>query len=271
MTMASIYFKSVQRVQGARSMALDTLLAHVKLIILSALGLAVLYTLADAPYVAVLAIDILFCTHLASQFGLDPQRLLRSLRGLPFTCETGSHSARATHGNMQLMQCLHDRYEEGGATKSEYFWQDLLVARAIHAAKPVRHVDTGSRVDGFVAHVASFRDCEVFDVRPISTAVPGVVFRQADLRGTQPHCQSLRGAIVIRSRACMPSNTLGWGVMATRSIRLVISAASSTWRSCCSRGARFIFPRPLVKSGWNLTPTGCLTHAASCAAVRPPA
>lgn len=66
--MASIYFKSVQRVQGARSMALDTLLAHVKLIILSALGLAVLYTLADAPYVAVLAIDILFCTHLASLF-----------------------------------------------------------------------------------------------------------------------------------------------------------------------------------------------------------
>jgi hypothetical protein len=42
-------------------------------------------------------------------------------------------------------------------------------------------VDIGSRVDGFVAHVASFREIEVFDVRPISTAVPGVVFRQADL------------------------------------------------------------------------------------------
>jgi hypothetical protein len=76
---------------------------------------------------------------------------------------------------------LHDRYDEGGATKSEYFWQDLLVARAVHAAKPVKHVDIGSRVDGFVAHIASFRECEVFDVRPISTAVPGVVFRQADL------------------------------------------------------------------------------------------
>lgn len=82
---------------------------------------------------------------------------------------------------MQIMPCLHDRYEEGGATKSEYFWQDLLVARAIHAAKPVKHIDIGSRVDGFVAHVASFREIEVFDVRPISTAVPGVVFRQADL------------------------------------------------------------------------------------------
>ena len=74
-----------------------------------------------------------------------------------------------------------DRFEEGGATKSEYFWQDLMVARAIHKAQPVKHVDIGSRVDGFVAHVASFREIEVFDVRPISTTVPGVIFRQADL------------------------------------------------------------------------------------------
>lgn len=79
------------------------------------------------------------------------------------------------------MPCLHDRYEEGGAANSEYFWQDLLVARAVHKAKPVKHVDIGSRVDGFVAHVASFREIEVFDVRPISADVPGVVFRQADL------------------------------------------------------------------------------------------
>ena len=55
------------------------------------------------------------------------------------------------------------------------------MARAIHDANPIKHVDIGSRVDGFVAHIASFRECEVFDVRPISTAVPGVVFRQADL------------------------------------------------------------------------------------------
>lgn len=118
---------------------------------------------------------------LSSQFGLDPQRFLRSLRGLPVFLRDWAVFRKNYPGKMKLMPCLHDRYEEGGATKSEYFWQDLLVARAIHAAKPVRHVDIGSRVDGFVAHVASFRDCEVFDVRPISTAVPGVVFRQADL------------------------------------------------------------------------------------------
>lgn len=117
----------------------------------------------------------------SSQLGFDPLIFLRSLRGLPvYFCDLAAF--RKTYvGKMKLMPCLHDRYEEGGATKSEYFWQDLLVARAINEATPVKHVDIGSRVDGFVAHVASFRECEVFDVRPISAVVPGVVFRQADL------------------------------------------------------------------------------------------
>lgn len=118
---------------------------------------------------------------LASQFGFDPQRFLRSLRRLPIYLRDWAAFRKGYTGNMKPMPCLHDRHEEGGATQSEYFWQDLLVARAIHDAKPVKHVDIGSRVDGFVAHVASFRDCEVFDVRTISTVVPGVVFRQADL------------------------------------------------------------------------------------------
>jgi hypothetical protein len=35
-------------------------------------------------------------------------------------------------------------------------------------------------VDGFVAHVVSFRKIKVFDMRIIIAALPGVVFIQAD-------------------------------------------------------------------------------------------
>jgi Caenorhabditis protein of unknown function, DUF268 len=96
------------------------------------------------------------------------------------------------------MPCLHDWYEEGGATNSEYFWQDLLVARMINTAVPDKHVDVGSRVDGFVAHVASFREIEVFDIRAITSEIPGVIFRQADLMSEESishfggdYCESL--------------------------------------------------------------------------------
>lgn len=46
------------------------------------------------------------------------------------------------------------------------------MARWIYEAAPIKHVDVGSRVNGFVAHVASFREIEVIDVRPISGAAP---------------------------------------------------------------------------------------------------
>jgi hypothetical protein len=72
--------------------------------------------------------------------------------------------------------------ESAGATRRVYFQQDLYVAQKIHEANPLRHVDIGSRLDGFVAHVASYREIEVFDIRPMeSEEIRNVVFRQADL------------------------------------------------------------------------------------------
>ncbi len=101
---------------------------------------------------------------LASQFGIDPRVFLRSLRGLPVYLRDWARFHKDYTGPMKFMPCLHDRYEEGGTTKSEYFWQDLLVARAIYAVKPFKHVDIGSRVDGFVAH---FREFEVLMFAPL--------------------------------------------------------------------------------------------------------
>ena len=137
---------------------------------------------------------------LESQLGLDPRRLWRSLRGLPLYLRDWRKFRQGYEGKLSFVPCLHDRFEEGGSAPNEYFWQDLLVARWLHASGPKKHVDVGSRVDGFVAHVASFREIEVFDVRPITSQVPGIQFRQADLMnpestqafaGTSGYCDSL--------------------------------------------------------------------------------
>lgn len=117
----------------------------------------------------------------SSQIGFNPRLFVRFLCSLPRFLKDWRKFRGLYSGPLTLMPCLQDFHEEGGITKSEYFWQDLLVARWIAQAKPERHVDVGSRVDGFVAHVASFREIEVFDVRPITTVIPGVVFKQADL------------------------------------------------------------------------------------------
>lgn len=100
------------------------------------------------------------------------------------------------NGPLKICPCLHDRFEKAGATSNEYFWQDLLVAQWVYKANPNRHVDIGSRVDGFVANIASFREIEVFDVRPLADEIPGVVFNQCDLmgdvhKGLNEYCDSL--------------------------------------------------------------------------------
>ena len=132
---------------------------------------------------------------LSTQFGIDARRAPLFLRGLPRYVYDLFIFRENYHGRIDLVPCLHDRHEEGGSTKSEYFWQDLHVAKMIFAANPVKHVDVGSRVDGFVAHVASFREIEVFDIRSITPVIPGVIFRQADLMnpatGITNYCDSL--------------------------------------------------------------------------------
>jgi len=82
-----------------------------------------------------------------------------------------------------LYPCYKDRVETAGTASGAYFYQDLYVAQRIFDNKPQRHVDIGSRIDGFVAHVASFREIEIFDIRPLSekTGLPNILFKQADL------------------------------------------------------------------------------------------
>lgn len=79
------------------------------------------------------------------------------------------------------MPCVADRDENAGTLDVHYFQQDLLVAQKIYVNNPLKHVDIGSRIDGFVAHVASFREIELLDIRKMDSNIPNVRFTQADL------------------------------------------------------------------------------------------
>jgi Caenorhabditis protein of unknown function, DUF268 len=65
---------------------------------------------------------------------------------------------------------LRDFGKQAGTATGHYFHQDLLVATQIKQANPNRHIDVGSSIEGFVAHVASFREIEVLDIRPLQIA-----------------------------------------------------------------------------------------------------
>jgi hypothetical protein len=81
---------------------------------------------------------------------------------------------------------LYDYEDKAGVAKGHYFHQDLLVAKLIHEHNPKRHVDIASRIDGLVAHIASYREVEVFDIRHLPKSKhENILFKQADLMN--PH------------------------------------------------------------------------------------
>jgi len=91
--------------------------------------------------------------------------------------------------------CIKEWRSPSGNASGHYFHQDLFVAQEIFANKPVKHVDVGSRVDGFVAHVAAYRKIEVFDVRPQENKIKNIIFKQADFMtkdfGLNNYCDSI--------------------------------------------------------------------------------
>jgi hypothetical protein len=90
---------------------------------------------------------------------------------------------RRLGGKVSNFHIILDNFnEQAGIAKGHYFHTDLLIANQIFQKKPKRHVDIGSRIDGFVAHVASFRKIEVFDIRGLENiGHENIIFKKYDV------------------------------------------------------------------------------------------
>lgn len=76
--------------------------------------------------------------------------------------------------------CLHDKDDDSWTARGHYFHQDLLIAQKIFKTNPKKHVDIWSRVDWFVAHIATFREIEVLDIRKNNAVIENIRFIQGD-------------------------------------------------------------------------------------------
>ena len=134
-------------------------------------------------------------------FGLDLRKFIYAFSAAPSVLRDYSVFSRRNAKNglgwnvLFNYPCLHDRFEQAGITHSQYFHQDYLIARRIFLNSPLKHVDVGSSIEGFVAHVAVFRPLEVFDIRQLSITIPNITFRQCDFmnpsREFTNYCDSL--------------------------------------------------------------------------------
>ena len=115
------------------------------------------------------------------RLGFEPQRIFHLRHYLKYRRHCNEFKKKGgviTH----RYPILRDYDDQAGSARGHYFHQDLLVASFVYENKPVRHMDIASRIDGFVAHVAAYRQIDVMDVRDLkTTGHKNISFIKADL------------------------------------------------------------------------------------------
>jgi hypothetical protein len=114
--------------------------------------------------------------------GFSPSTLLKTVIGTPhflgsvrkYQSLNRNDSFRISVQN--LFPILSDRGDSAGVAEGHYFHQDLWAARKIFKSAPRRHIDIGSRVDGFVAHLLVFMPVTIIDIRQLDSRIPGLHF-----------------------------------------------------------------------------------------------
>ena len=128
-----------------------------------------------------------------SIIGIDLKKFIRTLFGIPGYIVDIIKLKKQLYiigkdywRKIILYPIVDEKYANSGTAKGHYFHQDLIVAQKIFTAQPENHLDVGSRVDGFVAHVASFREITVMDVRIPPSNSKNIKFIQQDLMADLP-------------------------------------------------------------------------------------
>jgi SAM-dependent methyltransferase len=113
--------------------------------------------------------------------GVDPRVFIHTLTGLPtFVCDATSYARLSTEGEpfviraSDLYPMLGERHEPAGTARGHYFHQDLWAAKKIFERAPAQHVDIGSRIDGFIAHLLTFMPVTIIDIRPLPDHIEGL-------------------------------------------------------------------------------------------------
>ena len=136
-----------------------------------------------------------FAFLLLQQFGFNPLFFIRSLGGVPqyllnlrryrailqgLGRSKKSYASSSCFG--RYYPILSEFKSQAGTASGHYFHQDLYFAKRIFLEKPQSHLDVGSRIDGFIAHLLSFgQKVMLGDVRPLEIDDPNIQFVQLDI------------------------------------------------------------------------------------------
>lgn len=138
-------------------------------------------------YVKVMKRSLRFLHRMFIALLFDPVEIIRKWRGIPYYLRNAiayrklNQDPKYRLSVKHLHPVLHDRFVSAGAARGHYFFQDIWAARSIYSKNIKQHVDVGSRLDGFVAHLLPFSRVTYIDIRPLDANIAGLEVKQGSV------------------------------------------------------------------------------------------
>jgi hypothetical protein len=117
----------------------------------------------------------------------DPWEVLMKWRGIPsylrnmVSFRSNYHEGVPGIVISKLYYTTYEKYMPGGSVGGHYFLQDIWAAKKIYEAGINHHVDVGSRIDGFVAHILPFCQVDYIDIREIDSPFSNLIFKKGSI------------------------------------------------------------------------------------------
>jgi SAM-dependent methyltransferase len=117
----------------------------------------------------------------------DPLKLVMKIKALPvFLKNIMTYQSTSTEKSIKinwgrLRYYTYERYLSAGSVGGHYFLQDVWAAKKLFDDGCKFHVDIGSRIDGFIAHLLPFCTVEYVDIRPMKSPFPALIFKEGSI------------------------------------------------------------------------------------------
>lgn len=108
---------------------------------------------------------------------VDALGIVRSIQGLlrypAFILQFVRYRSKTTEQVpiAEIYPCLFDSNSQSQSGRGHYFYQDVWALSRISEVCPDRHVDVGSRIDGFVGQLTAICPVEYVDIRPAPASI----------------------------------------------------------------------------------------------------
>lgn len=107
--------------------------------------------------------------------------ILNLYRYFGFMCQFARYKKLDNTNVIDLYPCLNDASSVSQTGKGHYFYQDIWALSKVAKSNVPKHIDIGSRIDGFAGQCSAICEVEFLDFRPVDLGLDNFKMKQGSI------------------------------------------------------------------------------------------